>query len=447
MGTGQMDLSTDGGGGTAASDELPGSMSRAVACIDVSAVRGRTLDPPPAPGEPMSMASGRMLARVMGVVRSDDRVCPIGSGRVVVCFGSSVGAALPQALAERMVGALTASTGQGRGPDALIAAVGLAGSTGHTGLDVLSGRALSACRSGRLSAARTGRSAVVIALDLERRRPMARGALRRRSLRVVASRGDADVSGWGHRRVPSDGPGAPGSGATLLVLDGDLASGAEPGLTADSVGRVACSLGFTTMVRSLGASEPPEFGELRPNVVVLVVGADPSGLRMASWADSPWHRAAVATAAAVRSGARVLAVNTGAGAGALAGCVVNGATASFDLDQIRAHLCVLRADAAVPEVNFGRMMTVASSRQPPGFDALLSLTGSERRVLFYLTGGWSAQAIADELVVSLATVRSHIRSTLRKLSVRSQLAAVAIANGLEFEPANGAAQPAARGCA
>ena len=56
------------------------------------------------------------------------------------------------------------------------------------------------------------------------------------------------------------------------------------------------------------------------------------------------------------------------------------------------------------------------------------LTSSERRVLYFLTVGRSAQEIADELVVSLATVRSHIRSVLRKLGVRSQLAAVAVAN-------------------
>ena len=58
----------------------------------------------------------------------------------------------------------------------------------------------------------------------------------------------------------------------------------------------------------------------------------------------------------------------------------------------------------------------------------MTLTSSERRVLYYLTTGLAAQDIADDLVVSLATVRSHIRSVLRKLEVRSQLAAVALAN-------------------
>ena len=35
--------------------------------------------------------------------------------------------------------------------------------------------------------------------------------------------------------------------------------------------------------------------------------------------------------------------------------------------------------------------------------------------------------------MSLTTVRSHIRSVLRKLEVRSQLAAVAIANSRDLE--------------
>jgi DNA-binding NarL/FixJ family response regulator len=70
------------------------------------------------------------------------------------------------------------------------------------------------------------------------------------------------------------------------------------------------------------------------------------------------------------------------------------------------------------------------------FRALVGLTTSERRVLYYLTQGWAAQDMAEELVVSLTTVRSHIKSVLRKLGVRSQLAAVAAANSrdLRYDP-------------
>jgi DNA-binding NarL/FixJ family response regulator len=69
---------------------------------------------------------------------------------------------------------------------------------------------------------------------------------------------------------------------------------------------------------------------------------------------------------------------------------------------------------------------------PVGFQALISLTTSERRVLFYLTEGRTAQDIADHLVLAVTTVRFHIRSILRKLGVRSQLAAVALATGRTF---------------
>jgi DNA-binding NarL/FixJ family response regulator len=53
------------------------------------------------------------------------------------------------------------------------------------------------------------------------------------------------------------------------------------------------------------------------------------------------------------------------------------------------------------------------------------LTPRETDVLAFLCQGWSAAEIADHTYVSLATVRSHIRSILLKLGVRSQLAAAA----------------------
>jgi len=53
------------------------------------------------------------------------------------------------------------------------------------------------------------------------------------------------------------------------------------------------------------------------------------------------------------------------------------------------------------------------------------LTPREREVLRGLLEGHSAEAIARASYVSLATVRSQIRSVLQKLAVNSQLAAVA----------------------
>ncbi len=56
------------------------------------------------------------------------------------------------------------------------------------------------------------------------------------------------------------------------------------------------------------------------------------------------------------------------------------------------------------------------------------LTPREALVLGALSDGLSAEEIAQQHYVALTTVRSQIRSVLQKLGVRSQLAAVAIAD-------------------
>lgn len=55
------------------------------------------------------------------------------------------------------------------------------------------------------------------------------------------------------------------------------------------------------------------------------------------------------------------------------------------------------------------------------------LTSREQQVLAGLMDGKTAEKIADDAFVSLATVRSQIRAILLKLDVNSQLAAVALA--------------------
>ena len=62
------------------------------------------------------------------------------------------------------------------------------------------------------------------------------------------------------------------------------------------------------------------------------------------------------------------------------------------------------------------------------------LTARERMVLGALMEGASADEIAKSSFVSLATVRSQIRSILEKLSVHSQVAAVALAHRARWEP-------------
>lgn len=62
------------------------------------------------------------------------------------------------------------------------------------------------------------------------------------------------------------------------------------------------------------------------------------------------------------------------------------------------------------------------------------LSGKERQVLAHLMAGLTAEEIARAEFVSLATVRSQIRAVLLKLDVNSQLAAVALAQRLGWQP-------------
>lgn len=62
------------------------------------------------------------------------------------------------------------------------------------------------------------------------------------------------------------------------------------------------------------------------------------------------------------------------------------------------------------------------------------LSAKERQVLAHLMDGQSAEEIARLEYVSLATVRSQIRSILQKLDVNSQLAAVTMAQRLGWQP-------------
>lgn len=71
-----------------------------------------------------------------------------------------------------------------------------------------------------------------------------------------------------------------------------------------------------------------------------------------------------------------------------------------------------------------RQARLGESRQSSRFD---HLTGRERDVLRGLVAGRNVEEIAREAGIATSTVRTHVKSLLRKLGVNSQLAAVALA--------------------
>jgi diguanylate cyclase (GGDEF)-like protein len=124
-------------------------------------------------------------------------------------------------------------------------------------------------------------------------------------------------------------------------------------------------------------------------------------------------------------------------------CLEAGAVGIFDKSRALEDLVGLVNDAAM-----GRTVL-----QPASRDALLEvvrsqreeaerrlapfqmLTGREQAVLAGLMDGKTAEVIAKEHNVSLATIRTQIRAVLQKLGVKSQLGAVALAIRANWRPA------------
>ena len=59
-------------------------------------------------------------------------------------------------------------------------------------------------------------------------------------------------------------------------------------------------------------------------------------------------------------------------------------------------------------------------------DMFSSLTDREREILVEVARGYSNRQIADRLFISEATVKVHIKSLLKKLSVKSRVAATVL---------------------
>ena len=143
-----------------------------------------------------------------------------------------------------------------------------------------------------------------------------------------------------------------------------------------------------------------------------------------------------------QSGARVVMLTAITDRVRLAECVEAGATGivskseSFDrlIDAVKEAITVgsLLSPAQRDELLAELRRQRADERKR--MQAFSQLTAREQEVLGALMDGRSAEQIATDAVVSLATVRSQIRAILMKLGVHSQLGAVALARKAGWSP-------------
>jgi len=412
-----------------------------LAWIDVRLAAGATGDGEAS--DAVALESG--LRQIQKAVRADDRICPVGTSCVAVEFGSVAIEVLPQVLGDRLARAVAQNSGSGTTGSRLAVSVGIATPGHHLGPHDTVRRALSAAQAGRSHMEQvqldgTDGSATVMTFDrpLGRRSPSiltgsAVHSIRRRSLyRYEDGPGRSTPviqplsDGIGGHLTPA--PEGSSDSLTVLVIDPIASRHGHFGLAAKTAASLAEGAGCRTGLVAFPSDDPLPLtvDGVGLDVVVLVLDGGIAGVSSA-WSSGVWDISARLTSSYGMAGVPVLAISAGAGAGAVASCVANGAQAMSTLDRLPEFLRTFeRCSGEGPR-------PATDEGLPSQFMALVGLTASERRVLYYLTRGWVAQDIAEHLVVSLTTVRSHIRSVLRKLRVRSQLAAVAIANSSDFE--------------
>lgn len=98
-------------------------------------------------------------------------------------------------------------------------------------------------------------------------------------------------------------------------------------------------------------------------------------------------------------------------------------------DEVAAAIRAAARDEVFLDPAVARRLTREMVSPPTGLGAL---TGRERDVLILVANGRSNREIADELVISERTARTHVSNVLRKLqlSSRTQAALVAVREGL-----------------
>jgi NarL family two-component system response regulator LiaR len=110
----------------------------------------------------------------------------------------------------------------------------------------------------------------------------------------------------------------------------------------------------------------------------------------------------------------------------------------LDIDALPRALEGARTGEAVISRRMTRKLIEHVRRAPDGVAGMRPvrspLTPREWEVIDMLSDGRSTDAIADDLVLSIETVRSHVKNILRKLDVRSREDAIAVADRMRMAP-------------
>lgn len=93
--------------------------------------------------------------------------------------------------------------------------------------------------------------------------------------------------------------------------------------------------------------------------------------------------------------------------------------------ELRAALLDVLSGGAPMSSEIARHVVASFRRKGGGVDPSVALTHREEEILVLLTKGYANKEIADQLNLSIETVRSHLKNIYTKMHVRSRAEAVA----------------------